>query len=643
MMLTVTEIVGLGGIPATNRGVRDWLKRNDIPLVQEGNRFTFEAAHLPADIRRAVLAREIEATGLPQGIYDDEAHSRLAEMPVKMRVEAERKADIARLLLSAGKSLPWSEKLALVKARFGANGVSLPSLNRILRAVEGVDPVNFAPSLVADYSLSGAPCAPMCEAAWSFFMTTIRDAGESFPLKQAWRDVRDVAPEKGWDWPSWATVFRRWQNLPLAQQLHARLGHSDAVKRLAQPAMRDKTTILPLEWVSLDGRTKDFWAHNGDGKPRRYTFLALVDCATSFVLDWELAESENARATVRLIKRTCETYGIFDRLYPDNGSAFAGHLVAGGAVHRFRNSRQKMEGVKPLGICHHLGIKLHFALPANGQAKPAERAFASLSRVIDDRPEFKNAHAGHAAGAAPDGRIVPVSLDDARAVIAREVRRYNSEPGRRGQGMNGRSYQSAFEAGRTLRVHRKPTARQLYLAGLIYTPVAVDRWGRVSVNTWTYGLPETQEDLLPYHKSGQQILLGRDPDDFAAPALAWNADNDLICENIMPVTRGAYGSVDGIRDASRNRKAASTMVKAAAEANNYLTNADLVAAMAAIPTPDGPTAAPEGVVKGQFAGRLKPNKRAAQAQGSAAVPLDYLKNMDAHLADIEAGRKPKLA
>ena len=123
---------------------------------------------LPEEIRRAILAREMEATGLPQGIYDDEAHSRLAEMPVKMRVKAERKADIARPLLSAGKSLPWSEKLALVKARFGANGVSLPSLNRILRAVEGVDPVNFAPALLADYSLSGAPCAPMCEAAWSF-------------------------------------------------------------------------------------------------------------------------------------------------------------------------------------------------------------------------------------------------------------------------------------------------------------------------------------------------------------------------------------------------------------------------------------------------------------------------------------------
>ncbi|WP_245629290.1 transposase domain-containing protein [Celeribacter indicus] len=309
----------------------------------------------------------------------------------------------------------------------------------------------------------------MSEDAWRFFMTLIRDAAPDWPLREAWRRVRDAGPAMSWTVPSYSTFYRRWNGLAEAERLHARLGRHDTAKRLSIPAHRDKTSILPLEWVSLDGRTLDFWVDWGDGTAARPVMLALVDVASNMVLDWELTPSENATSTVRLIKRTCEQYGIFDRLYTDNGSAFAGHLVAGGAKHRFRNGKPK--GLQPMGICQIMGIHLKFALPKNGQAKIAERTFATLSRTVDDGPEFCNAHAGHAPGASPSPKVVPVPVESAKAVLAREISRHNREAGRRSQGARGRSYEQIFRDGIEQRAQdghptRRPTAQQLYLAGL---------------------------------------------------------------------------------------------------------------------------------------------------------------------------------
>lgn len=451
MQIAIRSILGLGGVPRDRTSATRWLQKAGVQIVTlEGDARRPEAvslSDLPPEVRRAVLERDIEAAGPPIGTYDDDAHADMLDATPAMRAEAEAKAAIARDFLAIGSRLSWSRKIAFFRERHGEDGTSEASLARIIRAVKGVDPINFAPALLSDIARVGRPKVDMSEAAWAYFLTAIRDGGEGFLLISAWRDARDLAPTKGWQWPPYTTVLRRWKSLSEAQRLHARIGHSEAVKRLAMPASRDKTTIGPLEWVSLDGRTKDFWAHNGDGKARRYAFLALVDCATSFILGWTLAESENARATQALIKSVCQTWGIFDRVYTDNGRAFSGHLVAGGAVKKFRNSGAKLDGVKPLGICHHLGIAIHFAIPGNGQAKTAERTFASLSRVLDDRPEFKGAHAGHKPGTAPDSLVVPVHFETALAVCTREVARYNAEPGRRGQGMKGRSYQAAFEAG----------------------------------------------------------------------------------------------------------------------------------------------------------------------------------------------------
>lgn len=633
MKLKVRDIVGLPGIPGTKRRARDWLKRSEIPYVKIGDTFYFNLSDLPDAVRLAWVAREAERLALDPGEYDDTAHAALEQAGPARRARAEHKAAIARAVIALrAQGVREREWMSLVQAQFGSDCTSEASLKRIQRAVKGVDPINFAPALLDDYGKCGRR-AEISDDAWAFFMTTIRNAWKDFPLKQAWRDTRDVGRGMGWAVPSFPTFYRRWQELPEAHRLHARLGGEDARQRLAMPAHRDKTTLGALECVSLDGRMLDFWTVWPDGQVRRMMMLALVDIASGKVIAYELAPSENAVSTVRMIKRTCETYGIFDTLYTDNGSAFAGHLVAGGNGFRFRNGKAKSP-VQPMGICKIMGIRLTHALPTNAQAKLAERTFATLSRVIDDRPEFKGAHTGHAPGAAPGPDVVPVPFELAEQVIRREVKRHNAETGRRAQGAHGRSYDLIFKALLAERVTRRATARQLYLAGLVWKPVSVDRFGQVKRDGWIYGGPSTQEALLRYHGKGQ-ILLGRDPDDLSAPAVAYDAEGNMICEGIEPVRRGAYDSVDGIRDAARNRKAARMAVAQAEAANGYLSDEAYRKALAVLDEIDTaePDPAPRdtAVVAGAFTGplRMKAKPKPEETQG---IPEEFLRNMDTALA-----------
>ena len=253
MLISIRNILGLGDVPTDRTSATQWLKRKSISILEGrgngGRTCLISLSDLPEPVRFAYTERQIAASGLASGDYDDAAQETFRAAGPSMRAKAEHKAEIARFLVTAGKALTWPQKVAMVKQKFGPNGVSKPNLTRLLKAVEGVDPINFAPALLPGHQGSKRT-ADMSPEAWGYFMTTLRDAGEGFPLIQAWRDVRDVAIKRGWQWPSRVTVWRHWEALQPAQRLHARRGRAEAIKALAQPAMRDKTTVSALEWVS---------------------------------------------------------------------------------------------------------------------------------------------------------------------------------------------------------------------------------------------------------------------------------------------------------------------------------------------------------------------------------------------------------
>ncbi|MFV0291993.1 MAG: hypothetical protein ACK5II_01700, partial [Paracoccus sp. (in: a-proteobacteria)] len=221
---------------------------------------------------------------------------------------------------------------------------------------------------------------------------------------------------------------------------------------------------------------------------------------------------------------------------------------------------------------------------------------------------------------------------------------HNSEAGRRSQGARGRSYAQIFQDGLAERLPKKPTATQLYYASLVYTPASVDRWGRVQIYNWTYGGPETQQDLLAYHGKGQ-ILIGREPDNFDTPAVAFDDRGHLICRDIAPVKAGIYDSVDGAREAAKLRKSARDAVNQAEAANNYLDDMAFQAALADLPAPEAPLLPEPVKVVGAKFGGLQPQRRAIAPKAPSAAAPHKKTNLTAEMLDNldqATGFKPAL-
>lgn len=69
MQIAVRSILGLGGVPKDRTSATRWLQEAGVQIVTlEDDARPPEAvalSHLPPEVRRAVLERDIEASGLP--------------------------------------------------------------------------------------------------------------------------------------------------------------------------------------------------------------------------------------------------------------------------------------------------------------------------------------------------------------------------------------------------------------------------------------------------------------------------------------------------------------------------------------------------------------------------------------------------
>lgn len=285
-------------------------------------------------------------------------------------------------------------------------------------------------------------------------------------LKSAHRRVVSWCQGKGLAFLEYRTTAR-WidDNVPRVTQVFAREGEK-GLARCFPPQIRDRSGLVALEGVVADCHKLDvFVAWPGIEAPARVQLVAFTDLYSNKVLSWKVDLVPNKVAVMSAFGELVETWGIPRHCLFDNGREFANKWLTAGTPTRFRF---KVREDDALGVLPQMGIKVHWATPGHGQAKPIERTFRDFADDIARHPAFAGAYVGANPLAKPEdygSRAVP--LADFLEVVARCVADHNARPGRLTDNARGRSFDETFAESYARAPIRKATPEQhrLWLMG----------------------------------------------------------------------------------------------------------------------------------------------------------------------------------
>lgn len=426
-------------------------------------------------------------------------------------------------------------------------GVGERTIHDWLRMVEGHKRSDWLAALVPNYTKTAkrTDCNP--EAYELLKSDFLRPEKPSFSA--CYRRMFDFAKEKKLSPIPNERALRRHFNedVPRSAQILARSGR-DTAETLFPPQRRTRDHLHAMQGINIDGHKFDVFIRvPGRKKPTRVMLIAIQDLYSSKFVGWHIALSENKDAVRLAIGKMVEQYGIPEVAYLDNGQAFTSKAISGGVENRFR-FKVKEDELK--GLLVSLGTKINWTKPFHGQAKPIERAFGSLTDAIAKHPFCAGAYTGNKPDAQPENygnRAIP--LEDFRAFVDEQIRAHNAQPGRNGQGLNGRSFDQMFEESlaqdTTIVRWATEAQRALWLMaaervrcrkGSGEVIIFKNRYWSVELNAW----------------AGKDVTVRYDQQDLTKPVLIYDQDDRLICEAPL-IADVKFDDVDAAREHGRNR------------------------------------------------------------------------------------------
>lgn len=443
-----------------------------------------------------------------------------------------------------------TRKAAVAAATLDA-GVQKSAYYAWRKAVEGLDPEDWIAAL-APSSPSGdgivpqmADCHP---AAWDFLKSDyLRPEKPGF--SSCYRRMLSAAAEHGWSpIPSERALRRRLEKeVPIAIQALTREGKERA-KTLYPAQRRSRTHLHAMEAVNMDGHRLDLFVRlPGRDKPGRVYLIGIQDLYSGKILAWRLAEAETWEVVRLVIGDMVETYGIPDRIYLDNGRAFASKKISGGTRTRYRF---KVRPEDPQGLLTALQIETHFVLPYSGQSKPVERAWRDFAEEVSKHPICSGAYTGKNPNEKPENYgSTAIDIDRLTRLVAEIVAEHNARPGRRAETARGRSFDEVFAESmrQPTTIVRQPTEAQRFLWLLASEAIRTHKGsGEVHFmgnRYWNVALNQYM---------GKQVTIRFDPDHLTKPIKVYDLDDRFICDAECIADTG-FNTQNAARTHARNR------------------------------------------------------------------------------------------
>jgi hypothetical protein len=595
---TLAELAALDlpGIPNTRRGLamqadreewnheaaegRLWRRRQGrgggieywigvLPSFTQAKLLAKEAAQHPAPARDTAL-RQLSDEAAWQ------AYDRAADKHKQSAAKRVAALDAVETLVAQGRS----RTVAIMEVA-ATHDVSRTAIYAWAALVDGVPRAHWLARLVPQYVGAKGPRAACADDAWEWLRA--RYLLPNRPTFEAcFRDLQQVAVQKGWQLPSARTLRRRIDALPATVVAWHREG-PDATDRMFPAQRRDRSHLHALQWVNADGHKFDVFVKWPDGTVARPMAVFFQDLYSGKLLTYRVAQAETGDTFRLAFSDVVEKYGIPGAVTIDNTLAAANKTMSGGLKRRFRF---KVREEEPLGIFASLGVAVHWAKPFSGQSKPIERAFGDLARDVARHPAFVGAWTGNKPSDKPhDYGKKSVPLAEFLAVLEPAIAEHNARPGRAALNCRGRSFDDTFAESYASAPITRATEAQRRIFLLAAEEVRVRRDGTIHL------LGNRYHDARLVELRGRNVALRFDPDRLHAPVHVYLANGDYFCTAECWADQG-FGDTDAARRTASavrlRRRGLKLLADAEARISAEQLARDIAAAQRDIPDPPAP-------------------------------------------------------